>query len=100
MPGEALRAWPRKSSPTQQLATSGGKMVLFSRAFVRKRLISLATTASVAATSFALAQDPSRAFHVRGAMPIQTVADQPDRSEEQSFLSEDDPAMNRMMADK
>jgi uncharacterized protein (DUF305 family) len=74
-------------------------MVLFSRAFVRKRMISLATTASVAATSFALAQDPSRAFHVRGAMPIQTVADRPDRSEEQPFLSENDAAMNNMMAD-
>jgi uncharacterized protein (DUF305 family) len=74
-------------------------MVLFSRSFVRKRVISLATTAFVAATSFALAQDPSRAFHVRGAMPIQTVADRPDRSEEQPFLSENDAAMNNMMAD-
>jgi uncharacterized protein (DUF305 family) len=62
-------------------------------------MISLATTASVAATSFALAQDPSRAFHVRGAMPIQTVADRPGRSEEQPFLSENDAAMNNMMAD-
>ena len=67
-------------------------MVLFSRSFVRKRMISLATTASVAATSFALAQDPSRAFHVRGAMPIQTVADRPHRSEERPFLSENDAA--------
>jgi hypothetical protein len=74
-------------------------MVLFSRSFVRKRVISLATTASVAATSFALAQDPSRSFHVRGAMPVQTVADRPDRSEEQPFLSENDAAMNKMMAD-
>ena len=74
-------------------------MILFSRAFVRKRMISLATTASVAATSFVLAQDPSRAFHVRGAMPIQTGADRLDRSEEQSFLSENDVAMNNMMAD-
>jgi uncharacterized protein (DUF305 family) len=74
-------------------------MILFSRAFVRKRMISLATTASVAATSFALAQDPSRAFHVRGAMPTQAVADRPDRSEEQPFLSENDAAMNKMMAD-
>jgi hypothetical protein len=31
---------------------------LFSRAFVRRRVISLATTLSVTATSFALAQDP------------------------------------------
>jgi uncharacterized protein (DUF305 family) len=74
-------------------------MALFSRSFVRKRAISLATTASVAATSFALAQDPSRAFHVRGAMPTQTAADRPDRSEEQTFLSENDAAMNNMMPD-
>jgi hypothetical protein len=44
------------------------KMALFSRTFIRKRVISLATTASVAATSFALAQDPPRTYHVRGAM--------------------------------
>jgi hypothetical protein len=75
---------------------SGGKMIRFSPAFVRKRVISLATTAVVSATSFALAQDPSRAFHVRGAMPIQSVAD---HSQEQSFLSENDAAMNNMMAD-
>jgi len=74
-------------------------MVLFSRAFIRKRVISLATTASVAATSFALAQDPTRAYHVRGAMPIQYVADRPDYSSEQPFLSENDAAMNKMMAD-
>jgi ribosomal protein L16 Arg81 hydroxylase len=74
-------------------------MVLFSRSFVRKRMISLATTATVAATSFALAEGPSRAFHVRGATPIQTVADRPDRSEEQLFLSENSVAMKKMMAD-
>jgi uncharacterized protein (DUF305 family) len=74
-------------------------MILFSPAFVRKRVISLATTAVVSATSFALAQDPSRAFHVHGALPAQTAADQPDHSEEQSFLSENDAAMNKMMAD-
>src|SRR5712672_855589 len=74
-------------------------MVLFSRAFIRKRVIALATTASVAATAFALAQDPMRAYHVRGAMPIQHVADRPDYSSEQPFLSENDAAMNKMMAD-
>jgi uncharacterized protein (DUF305 family) len=74
-------------------------MVLFSRSFVRKRVISLATTASVAATSFALAQNPTRAYHVRGAMPIQYVADRSDYSSEQPFLSENDAAMNKMMAD-
>jgi uncharacterized protein (DUF305 family) len=74
-------------------------MVLFSRAFVRKRMISLATTASVAATSFAFAEDPARMDEIRGAMPIQYVADRPDHSEEQAFLSENSAAMNKMMAD-
>ncbi len=74
-------------------------MALFSRTFVRKRVISLATTASVAATSFALAQDPTSAYHVRGAMPVQYVAYRPDLSAEQPFLSENDTAMNKMMAD-
>jgi hypothetical protein len=75
------------------------KMVLFSRSFIRKRVISLVTTALVAATSFALAQVPTRAYHVRGTIPIQYVADRPDQSREQSFLSENDAAMNKMMAD-
>ena len=74
-------------------------MVLFSRSFVRKRMVSLATTASVAATSFALAQDSPRTHHVRGAMPIQYVADRPDHAEEQPFLSENNVAMKKMMAD-
>jgi uncharacterized protein (DUF305 family) len=73
-------------------------MVLFSRSFVRKRVISLATTASVAATSFALAQAPMRTHQVR-AEPIQYVANRPDQSEEQPFLSENAAAMHRMMAD-
>ena len=74
-------------------------MVLFSRSFIRKRVISLATTVSVTATSFALAQDPVRAYHVRGARPIQSTADRPDYSAERPFLSENDAAMNKMMAD-
>ena len=53
-------------------------MALFSRSFVRRRVISLATTASVTATSFALAQD---------------------HSEERAFLTENAAAMNEMMAD-
>ena len=75
------------------------KMVLFSRSYVRKRAISIATTALVGATSFALAEDSTRAYHVRGTKPIQYVADRPDYSIEQSFLSENDAAMNKMMAD-
>ena len=74
-------------------------MIVFSRSFIRKRVISLATTASVAATSFALAQDPNKSYHVRGAVPLQHVADSPDYSGEQPFLSENDAAMNKMMAD-
>jgi Domain of unknown function (DUF305) len=74
-------------------------MVLFSRSFVRKRAISIATTSLVAATSFALAEDSTRAYHVRGTRPIQYVADRPDYSNEQSFLSENDAAMNKMTAD-
>ena len=51
-------------------------MILVSRAFVRKRVISLATTASITATSFALAQDPPRTHHLAGAMrgPTEDVA--------------------------
>src|SRR5882757_2931362 len=73
-------------------------MALLSRSFVRKRMISLATTASVAATSFALADDPMKTNHVHGGMPLQYVADRPAHSDEQSFLSENKDAMNTMMA--
>jgi uncharacterized protein (DUF305 family) len=71
-------------------------MVLFSSAFLRKRLISLTTTASIAVTSFALAQDPASTEHVRRTTPIQYVADRP---EEKPFLSENRAAMKRMMED-
>jgi hypothetical protein len=88
-----------KSTHANGWLCSEVRMVLFSRSSFRKRAISLATTASVAATSFALAQDPTRAYHVRGTKPIQYVADGPDYSNEQPFLSENDAAMNKMMAD-
>jgi len=42
-------------------------MALLSRSFVRKRPISLATTLSVSATSFALAQDPVDTHHMRAS---------------------------------
>ena len=74
-------------------------MALLSRSFIRKRAIGLVATASMAATSFALAEDPTRSYHVRGTNPIQNVADRPDRSNEQLFLSDNDAAMNKMMAD-
>jgi uncharacterized protein (DUF305 family) len=73
-------------------------MVLFSRTFIRKRMISLAATASVTATSFALAQDPT-IRHVSAAVPVQYGADTSDHSEEQPFLSENAATMNKMMTD-
>jgi hypothetical protein len=74
-------------------------MILFSRSFIRKRAISLATTASVAATSLAMAHGPTSAHRIRGTMPIQYVADRTDISDEAPFLSENESAMNKMMAD-
>ena len=68
-------------------------MVLFSRAFIRKRMISLATTASVGAISFVSAQVPAKTHHVRHGR--QYVAD---RQEEQTLPSKI-AAMHRMTAD-
>src|SRR4030088_1760912 len=89
----------RGSSSPRDMNLFGGKMIVFSRSFVRKRVISLATTASVAAASLALAQGSRSSYHLRGATPVQHVADRPDYSDEQPFLSENDAAMNKMMAD-
>jgi Domain of unknown function (DUF305) len=77
----------------------GGKMTLFSRSFIRKRAISLATTASVGATSLVMAHGPSLAHRVRATMPIQYVADRTDNSAEPSFMSENESAMSKMMTD-
>ncbi len=82
-------------------------MVSLSSSFIRKRMISLATTLSVSATSLALAHGPTRPHHVRGPVapiqgpvaPIQYVADRSDVSDETPFLSENDAAMSKMMAD-
>lgn len=52
---EARIAHPRDANPVVTLELS---VLLFSRGFVRRRAISLATSLSVMATSFALAQDP------------------------------------------
>jgi uncharacterized protein (DUF305 family) len=59
---------------------------LFSRRFVRRRVISLATSLSVTATSFALAQDPRHHSHVRTAAAV----------DKQQFLFNNDLAMSRM----
>jgi uncharacterized protein (DUF305 family) len=60
---------------------------LLSCAFVRKQAISLATTLSVTATSFALAQDPKAVLHPRGAAH---------EIEEQQFLYANDLAISNM----
>jgi hypothetical protein len=77
----------------------GGKMTLLSRSFIRKRAISVATTASVAATSLIIAHGPSSAQPARETMPIQYVADRTDNSAEASFMSENESAMSKMMTD-
>jgi uncharacterized protein (DUF305 family) len=73
-------------------------MMLLSSSFIRKRVISLAATATVGATSLALAHGPTRMQHVH-ATPVQYVADRSDDSGEAPFLAENDVAMNKMMAD-
>jgi uncharacterized protein (DUF305 family) len=73
-------------------------MTFVSRSFIRKRAISLAATTSVAVTSFALAQNPTRGYHLRAAMPVQYATDRPDYLREQPFLSANDAAMNKMMS--
>ena len=60
---------------------------MFSRAFVRRRVISLATTLSVTATSFALAQNPKIALHLSSAAK---------QAEEQQFLFANDLAISNM----
>jgi uncharacterized protein (DUF305 family) len=74
-------------------------MALLSRAFIRKRAISLATTMTLSASSFAIAQNHTTEHHVAGAMPIKMAANPPDTSSETPFLSENDAAMAKMMAD-
>jgi uncharacterized protein (DUF305 family) len=74
-------------------------MTLLSRSFIRKRAISLATTASVAAASLVIAHGPTSAHRFRTTIPIQYVADRTDNASEKSFLSESETAMGKMMAD-
>jgi hypothetical protein len=82
----------------KQLGLLGGKMTLFSRSFIRKRAISLATTGSVAVLSLVMAEEPTSAHRSHTATPIQYVADQTDHSEA-SFLSENESTMSKMMID-
>ena len=74
----------RDARPTNQCLEPA--VPLFSRGFVRRRAISLATSLSVMATSFALAQAPKHQPHVL------TVSD----VDKQSFLFDNDLAMSNM----
>jgi hypothetical protein len=74
-------------------------MTLLSHPFIRKRAISLVTTASVAALSLVVAHGPTSAHRIRKTIPIQYVMDRTDNSGEASFLSENESAMRRMMTD-
>jgi hypothetical protein len=75
-------------------------MMLRTNSFIRKRMISLATTATVGATSLAFAHGPTPAHHTHAPLvPIQYVSDRPDPGDEAPFLAENDAAMNKMMAD-
>ena len=76
---------PTWSYPRRRSTVWKAHVTLFSRAFVRRRVISLATTLSVAATSFALAQDPKAMLHLRSAAK---------QAEEQQFLFANDLAIS------
>ena len=73
--------------------------MLFSPSLTRKPLISLAVIAAIAATSLVMTHQPASAQGMRETVPVQTVADRPNPSGEAAFLSENQSAMNRMMAD-
>ena len=74
-------------------------MALLSSAFVRQRVVSLATTMILAASSLALAQNHMTTSHAAGAMRMQMPAGQTASSPEAPFLSENEVAMTKMMAD-
>jgi hypothetical protein len=62
-------------------------VIFFSRTFVRRRIISLATTLTFSASSFALAQAPKGALHLQAAA---SEADEP------QFLFDNDLAISTM----
>jgi hypothetical protein len=73
-------------------------MTLFSHPFTRKRVVSLVITVSVVAASLVLTHRPTSAHRLQRTVPVQYVADRPGGSDEATFLSENEAAMNRMMA--
>ncbi|HEX9471260.1 MAG TPA: DUF305 domain-containing protein [Bradyrhizobium sp.] len=96
------KAGPWNNPRAQRLTLFGGMMVMFSRSFIRKRAISFATTASVAAVSLIMAHGPTSAHRIRATIPIQYVVDRTEKSSEPksseaSFMSENESAMSKMM---
>jgi hypothetical protein len=76
-------------------------MILLSRSFVRKRVISLATTLSVGATSLALAHGPTKGRPTHAPVAaMEQAAHRSDHSDAAPLLPENDAAMNKMMADR
>jgi hypothetical protein len=73
-------------------------MTVFSRSFIRKRVISLAATTAVMVVSFSLAKGPMQPHHGGRLIPAHYVTTRPERSAEQAFLSEHRAAMSRLMA--
>jgi hypothetical protein len=76
-----------------------GKMALLSRAFLRRRVVSLATTLTLSASSMAAAQNHLTAPHVAGTVRMQMTANRPDTAAEAPFLAENEIAMTKMMTD-
>lgn len=75
-------------------------MIVLTRSFVRKRVISLATTLCVGATSLALAHGPTKARPTHApVVPLNHVADRSDSSNRARSSSENDAATNRVIAD-
>jgi uncharacterized protein (DUF305 family) len=72
-------------------------MVMFKRSSGCKSVISLAVTASIAVASLVMTYQSAPAQGMRATMP--TPADRPEHPGEAAFLSENQSAMNRMMAD-
>jgi uncharacterized protein (DUF305 family) len=73
-------------------------MKLFSRAAVYQRAISLATIMTLSVSSFALAQSPTMGHHAADAL-MQMAMEPSGLPSEAPFLSENDAAMAKMMAD-
>ncbi|WP_315835001.1 CopM family metallochaperone [Bradyrhizobium prioriisuperbiae] len=74
-------------------------MNLVSRAFIRKRVISLATTLTLGVVSSAFAPGHMTKSYAGSAVPVEYVAAPSALSAEAPFLSENDAAMTKMMAD-